>query len=83
MSQTIETDASGSQAEAASIAQVVEQALEAERSTASMTSAQKADVATGIYTSWRNQYLRGMSTQAFAQVEAGSAALIAAIAAQL
>ena len=48
-----------------------------------VTAAQRLDSARQIYITWRNSNLRGLTTAAFAQVESGSAALIAAIAAAL
>ena len=41
---------------------------------------EKALIATGIYTEWRNHFLGSMPQQAFLMVENSSAALIAAIA---
>ena len=69
--------------EATVIAHAVENALSAERSAATPSTVDKVAAATGIYTSWRNANLRRLPPQAFAQVEAASAALIVAIAAQL
>lgn len=69
--------------EAQAIAAAVEASLAAERTAAALTPAAKQTAAHGIYTAWRNANLGGLTPQAFALVEASSAALITAIAAQL
>ena len=83
MSEQTQAAAPVADAEAAAITAAVETALAVQRAAAVLTPAEKVALATGIYTTWRNANLRGVSVAAFAQVEAASSALITAIAAQL
>lgn len=69
--------------ESARVAAAVEQVLAAEDAAAALTPTQKQAIAHDIYVKWRNANLNGIATSAFAQVEASSASLIAAIAAKL
>jgi len=75
--------ASAPSAEAATIAAAVEATLMQERAATATPPVAKQAIAEGIYTAWRNKHLRGLSTAAFAQIEAAAPVLISAIAAQL
>jgi hypothetical protein len=65
--------------EASAIATAVEHAVETAQAAAAPTAAEKQAAAQAIYYAWRNKHLRGLPAQSFAQVEAASSALIAAI----
>lgn len=67
----------------AAVEQVVEETLAKVQAAGETTPAQKQAVAFNIYTTWRNQNLRGLPPQVFAKIDAASASLIAAIAAEL
>lgn len=68
---------------AAAVEQAVEETLVKVQAANETTLAQKQTIAFNIYTTWRNQNLRGLPPQVFAKIDAVSASLIAAIAAEL